>query len=98
MLDFAISQLADDFQHFRPRRIQPLVHLLVHLDRHAELKLLGGHLALFGALAIIRPPAARTATTLKARVLATLHTRASLGASVSRLFSGHLPTIHAHAS
>src|SRR5688572_8505064 len=64
-LDLTVAELADDLEDLRPRRVQPLVHLLVGLDGHHELELLDRHLALLGGFAVVAAAAAGAAPPLE---------------------------------
>src|SRR5258705_10783962 len=65
--DLAVAELADDLEDLRPRRVHLLVDLLVGLNGHAELELLGGHLALLGGFAVVGTAAARAPARVYAR-------------------------------
>jgi hypothetical protein len=62
-------------------------------NSNCSLELLGAHLALFGAAAVVRAAAAGAAATLQAGVVAAVFRRATIGAFVARFLGGDVTTI-----
>src|SRR5947209_3624680 len=94
--DLAVTELAHDFEDLGPGGVHALVDLLVHLDGHDELELLGGHFAFFGGLAVIAATAARPAAALEARRLAALADTA-FRAGIPDLVGGLLAAVEPRA-
>ncbi len=73
MLNFAIAELVEHFQDFRPGAdTHTFVDLFVGFDGHYEFKLFGSHFAFLGTPPIVTPAPAGSAAALKSAVRAPL--------------------------
>src|SRR5579863_3736587 len=95
--NLAIAELTNDFEDLGPGGVHALVELLIHLDGHDKLELLGGHLTLFGGTPVVRESAARASPSLKARI-PTVVVDPTFGAVITRLHRGQLTSVEPRAA
>lgn len=62
--DLPIAEILDDLEDFRPTRKRPLVHSLVLIHRHDEVKQFAADFALLGCPANLAAPPTRSATSV----------------------------------